>query len=311
MANAFGLHDLMMSFSAERGGESNSNADTVNLDDGGDSAATPPTAGSFQFSASSSAEVVAPDVASSAPLSKPKLPAHLKEAQRYVHFEVEAHNDFSDPGGHTILDDIATYARTIYEPPEDNDPESYRRLRCIPRISVEDRHLFEAALHFQIPVILTNSKLVSQSCSRWTPEYLEKKFGDARKMTVFQSRSPYFRYWSTTHHRGSTLPFQAPTESLKITFPEFLRRCEATQAKQGNAETKHGGGNAAEPVTSREHLYLQEGLSGHPELASDFKSWDWSWLLAVVRKFGWGTCRPCDCRDQCRDRTEQQIIANQ
>ena len=34
--------------------------------------------------------------------------------------------------------------------------------------------------------------------------------------------------------------------------------------------------------------YLQEGLCGHPEMAEDFKSWDWKWLLDVVASCGWG-----------------------
>ena len=291
MANAFGLHDLMLSFSAKREGEISSSADNLSLENTS-CVVTPPAAGGTQSSAAttSSTKVTAPAVASSVPIVNSKLPAHLKEARRFVNFEVEAHPDFSDPGGRAILEDIAAYARAIYEPPEDNDLESFRRLRCIPRISVEDRHLFEAALRFQVPVILTNSTLVSQSCSRWTPQYLEKKFGDERKMTVFRSWSPYFRYWNTKHHRGSALPFHAPTESLKMSFSEFLRRCEATRSKKANGARKCGS-IAGESVGSgsSEHLYLQEGLSGHPELASDFKSWDWSWLLAVVRQFGWGT----------------------
>ncbi len=56
--------------------------------------------------------------------------------------------------------------------------------------------------------------------------YLRGAFGTERQLTVYRSRSSYFRYWSRAHHTGA-YPFEEPTESLKMTFEECVRALRA------------------------------------------------------------------------------------
>jgi len=202
------------------------------------------------------------------------LPPHLASAQDFVCFKVEAHPLYGDKDGRGILSDIEEYAKQLNTSPDRKDPESYRKLRSIPRISASNTEAFQAALRLQLPIILTDAPLVSSSCSRWTPEFLAHAFGSDRELTVYSSDSEYFRYWHRPHHSGG-YPFRPPTEIIKMSFPEFVRKtADALRAKR-----------AGEP-----HMlfYMQENLSSHPELASEFKSWDWKWLLNLVSTYGWG-----------------------
>eukprot|EP00808_Paulinella_micropora_P012463 g60181.t1 len=94
------------------------------------------------------------------------------------------------------------------------------------------------------------------------------------------------------------------------------RLAEAAEKKGGEEEEKKGGeeeeekkrgggtdtgaallaGSAAAdwpalPCVSHRApcIYLQESLTGHPELGAEFGSWDWKWLLTLVTRHHWGS----------------------
>ena len=208
-ADALGLHSLMMSFVAPGGEQKRSPKqsqqaeppavlfnDFVVHGEAAAAAASALTAADDATAASSSSSPPsAPHPAAAVAVdSQTQLPRHLAPAQKFMRCKLQQHPVYGDEDGRAISVDMAGYAREIYRvPASPPDPNSFTKLRSVPRISVHDRDLFEAAMEFQIPVVLTNSTLVARSCARWTPDYLASKFRHARPMSVSRSESAYFR----------------------------------------------------------------------------------------------------------------------
>jgi hypothetical protein len=96
---------------------------------------------------------------------------------------------------------------------------------------------------------------------------------------VKRSRTSCFRYFDEKKNTGN-FAFTAPVENLQWTVAMFL--AEAQENGRENARE-----NASENGRPQQ-LYLQETLSGHPELSKEFASWNWALLLQISKAFNWG-----------------------
>jgi len=179
------------------------------------------------------------------------------------------------------------YKESLETRPNDNISDSYRNIRPV-CVVPWGSPLLDEFLEAHLPVVIRGSQLIMKGGgssgeseeSKWTLGHIQRMLA-AKKVTVYESPCQYFRYWKKEQHTGP-YAFKAPTSEKSIPISEFLQR-----AQKGTAE-----GPAIEDGDEKGGtglLYLQESLSGHSEFSSEFASWNWSWLLRIVRKFGWGT----------------------
>ena len=133
------------------------------------------------------------------------------------------------------------------------------------------------------PVVLTGADIVD--VERWSDNAkVEALLGD-KAVLVKRARGRRFRYWANDDPGARTAPgggggggggggafgFEPPTEEASLSFGEFLAEAERLAAGD-----------------SAERLYLQETMSGHPELAEEFRSWNWPFLLQNSNRHRWG-----------------------
>mmetsp|Transcript_11319 Transcript_11319/g.16918 ORF Transcript_11319/g.16918 Transcript_11319/m.16918 type:complete len:495 (-) Transcript_11319:94-1578(-) len=183
--------------------------------------------------------------------------------------------------------------------------DSYRYLRPICRLSWESS-LIPRFIEAHIPFVIENSRLIpiegnfktpvdtdgkiAKHKSAWSTENLSKMLQN-KYLDVYESPNRYFRYWNRASNTGP-YQFKDPTKKLEITFEELLKRAKAQESKSSQAdgsriETKSKT-KSGEMNESSKFYYLQESLSGHPNMAEEFVKWNWDWLLDLGKKFGWG-----------------------
>lgn len=177
------------------------------------------------------------------------------------------------PTGLSFLILVLVPTQTIGGPTEmrDGRPEfAQPHWAAIPRVQwkgEESLQELEGFVKRGEPVVLTNTTVVDVSA--WTNEYLEKSFG-SKPLLVKRSSSNKFRYFAIDKNKGN-FSFRAPLEESHMTFGDFLE--EARRLSTSGSSSR---------------LYCQETMSGHEEMADEFKSWDWAWLLKNAIKHKWG-----------------------
>ncbi len=155
-----------------------------------------------------------------------------------------------------------------------SDPLSYRKVRPICKLSRDDPKL-EEFFDARVPCVVRGDPIVRTGGDKWSLAHLRTAFGEA-KVSVYSSGGVYFRYWKEALHTG---PYRLvrPTQLRDIKFSDFLALATAAQRRGAPRSGKRGA-----------CVYLQETLSGHSSLAGEFASWNWRWLLDIVRRHGWG-----------------------
>jgi len=179
------------------------------------------------------------------------------------------------------------YKESLETRPSDDTLDSYRNIRPV-CVVPWGSPLLDQFLEAHLPIVIRGSQLIKRGGStgeskesKWTPGHIQSMLA-AKKVTVYESPSQYFRYWKKEQHTGPYV-FKAPTSEKSITISEFLQRVQET-TKEGPAIDEDGNKKGRSGL-----LYLQESLSGHSEFSSEFASWNWNWLLRIVQKYGWGT----------------------
>jgi len=143
-------------------------------------------------------------------------------------------------------------------------------LRAIPRCHVDSKAA-RTLMEQRKPVVLTSSKLVGTAAGKWDLEYLRANLRGL-PLTVFASPTRHFRYWDDAKNdAGYATVGAGRTAKQTMGIDDF---CEAVRRDAAGSATRY---------------YLQtslvEGVGA--SLASDFKAFDWSWLLATQRRLGW------------------------
>jgi len=91
-----------------------------------------------------------------------------------------------------------------------------------------------------------------------------------RTVLVKRSKSDRFRYIDMKKNAGA-YKVESPIEESQMTFGDFLDETQKLLAEG-----------------SPQRMYLQETLSGHDEMAQEFVSWRWEFLIRVSTGCGWG-----------------------
>lgn len=150
-------------------------------------------------------------------------------------------------------------------------PSHYKR---IPRVNFKAGKLQETLeeLHGYAkrgePVIFQSANLMDTK--KWADRrYLPKLLG-GRKVTVKRSPNHRFRYFDMKKNIGN-LSFQAPLAESNMSYDDFEAEVERILS-----------------TGSSERLYMQETLSGHEEMAEEFSTWNWEFLIKSSTKNAWG-----------------------
>jgi hypoxia-inducible factor 1-alpha inhibitor (HIF hydroxylase) len=142
----------------------------------------------------------------------------------------------------------------------------------IPAIDVTETDKIDEFIIKAKPVVIKNTNLVEPACRKWTLNYLKQTLKTST-YHVFRSSSSRFMYWDDKK-MNDIKNFKKPSESLKMTFNEFVDLIE--NQKLENSEYKY---------------YLQQSLNGtvSKEIIEDFTGFNWKWVLEEAKKAKWGT----------------------
>lgn len=136
---------------------------------------------------------------------------------------------------------------------------------------VFDEHLsdnFVSTIRLGQPVIIEKSNIV---CSdKWNgPDRLREQLKNS-SLTTKQSPTSKFRYYDEKMNTAG-YKTEPPVIESTLKWDEVVHRID--EINEGNLPNR---------------LYVQESLSGHPEMANEFGSWSWVWLLELNKKMDWG-----------------------
>lgn len=133
------------------------------------------------------------------------------------------------------------------------------------------------------PLILSRSKVVPWD--KYADDAQLRAMLSKRDVGVKLSPNQRFRYFNMEKRRGN-FAFTAPTYNVKMPYSAFEKLLK------GNASEDPPAGSTEE--TQQARVYLQESLNGREDLASEFATWDWRWILNLVVTHRWG--HPDDCQ---------------
>mmetsp|Transcript_43461 Transcript_43461/g.93110 ORF Transcript_43461/g.93110 Transcript_43461/m.93110 type:complete len:411 (-) Transcript_43461:11-1243(-) len=148
-------------------------------------------------------------------------------------------------------------------------PENYKAIRRIKFESVEQM------LAIMKPQSVEGSPLIIEGTNvmdtkKWADlSYLESQLGD-KAVLVKRSDTNKFRYFDLKKNTGK-YDFKQPVGETQQQVGDFLQ--------EANQLLKEG---------SSKRMYLQETLSGHSEMASEFATWGWELLIRTSQACGWG-----------------------
>eukprot|EP00397_Hematodinium_sp_SG-2012_P037503 GEMP01040653.1.p1 GENE.GEMP01040653.1~~GEMP01040653.1.p1 ORF type:complete len:399 (+),score=74.66 GEMP01040653.1:113-1198(+) len=140
----------------------------------------------------------------------------------------------------------------------------------IPRIRYDETSLDGVIDHLITgePVIIENADVVH--CNRWdTVDKIGQQLRDSQ-IVVKHSKTCKFRYFIPELNKGS-YKFDPPSSESKMTWKEITERIQDINA-----------------MAAPDRLYVQESLSGHPEMTEEFRTWRWEWLQKLCAKMNWG-----------------------
>jgi hypoxia-inducible factor 1-alpha inhibitor (HIF hydroxylase) len=176
----------------------------------------------------------------------------------------------------------------------------------VPRVRYEELATIQRFAAANLPCVVTGARLMAPALERWSPDYLAAHALPNAQFTVFRARTPSFLYWDVKPgEREADAQFRAPSECIKLTFPEFIRRFRRAPRKasdgagdgagDGNgagngASDGNGAGNGASEGWDGFYYYLQHTLdvSFARPVVDDFGAFDFAFLLALARANGWG-----------------------
>lgn len=119
-----------------------------------------------------------------------------------------------------------------------------------------------------VPLIVEGTKVMDPE--KWTNLDHLSKLLSGKPVLVKRSRSSAFRYYDLKKNSGN-YSFEKPIQEFQKSLEEFLQDSE---------------GIRREGLPDR--MYLQETLSGHAEMAEEFVSWNWEFLIRCSSESGWG-----------------------
>ncbi|KAL9961291.1 hypothetical protein ACROYT_G030203 [Oculina patagonica] len=163
-----------------------------------------------------------------------------------------------------------------YQMHNNGDPR-FRGVYSFPVDPIPRRNCFdEEAMQFLqqgLPVVLDNCTFHS-STLKWTIEYLAENLQD-EDHTAYISQTRKFLYYDGDLIKGAYKDFKPPTTKQLLYFSNFT-----TLMKE--LEKANNGSRAY----FQSLLYLQEGVSS--SMLEDIDSFNYTWLLDLVRRMDWG-----------------------
>ena len=142
----------------------------------------------------------------------------------------------------------------------------------IPVVDVTDTARIENFVNNGKPVVIKNTNLVESACRNWTLKYLKEHL-TTDTYHVFRATSSRFMYWDDKK-MSDVKNFKKPSESLKMSFQDFLDAIENPKPEQAGYK-----------------YYLQQSLNGtvSKKIIEDFSGFNWKWVLEQAKKAKWGT----------------------
>jgi len=148
-------------------------------------------------------------------------------------------------------------------------PEGYKPIRRVKFTTIEDLLAVMAPqAQESVPLIIEGSDVVDTA--KWADISYMLSMLSTTKVQVKKSPNHKFRYFDAKKNLGK-FSFKQPVVETQQTAADFV--AEAEDILQSGRP---------------ERMYLQETLSGHPEMAEEFASWRWEVLLRVSQECGWG-----------------------
>ncbi|EEC15193.1 hypoxia-inducible factor 1, alpha subunit inhibitor, putative [Ixodes scapularis] len=141
-------------------------------------------------------------------------------------------------------------------------------LEAVPRLSHTDPEA-DRLIANMMPVVLTDTGLVAPAL-KWDLDYLSEHLGEG-SCTVYQSDTPYFKYYDETKVRDHRLTdFRAPTLRHEWKIGTFAQRLRSA------------GHN--------KYYYLQQMLNETvgQSIMLDFLRFNWDWVNRQQKHNGWG-----------------------
>jgi len=153
----------------------------------------------------------------------------------------------------------------------------FRGVYTFPVDPIPRRNCFdEEAMEFiqqGLPVVLENCTF-HKPAMKWTIKYLVENLQD-KDHTAYFSTNRKFLYYDDDRIKGAYKDFQPPTKKMLLYFKNFSElMAELDRADNGSR------------AYFQSMLYLQDGVSA--SMLEDINTFDYSWLLDLVRRVRWG-----------------------
>lgn len=123
------------------------------------------------------------------------------------------------------------------------------------------------------PVVLENCTF-HEPAGKWTIEYLEENLQD-KDHTAYFSKNRKFLYYDEDKLTGAFKEWNPPTKKMFVYFKNFSKLMEELEEADNGSRAYF-----------QSMLYLQDGVSAN--MLDDINSFNYTWLLHLVRRMGWG-----------------------